>query len=100
MNAPLEFQNLLRSDRPILALAPMQDVTDRPFMRLISGYGNADVYFTEYFRVLPDSRLDPKILASITQNPRALRSCEHARHPGVSPDQQHEEVYELHRPRR
>ncbi len=47
----------------------MQDVTDLPFMRLISGYGNADVYFTEYFRVLPDSRLDRHILASITQNP-------------------------------
>ena len=47
----------------------MQDITDLPFMRLISGYGNADVYFTEYFRVLPDSRLDRDILASITQNP-------------------------------
>ena len=64
-----EFQTLLRSDAPILALAPMQDVTDLPFMRLISGYGNADVYFTEYFRVLPHSRLDRHILASITQNP-------------------------------
>lgn len=53
----------------MLALAPMQDVTDLPFMRLISAYGNADVYFTEYFRVLPDSRLDPKILSSITENP-------------------------------
>jgi tRNA-dihydrouridine synthase B len=63
------FQNLLRGDETILALAPMQDVTDLPFMRLISGYGNADVYFTEYFRVLPESRLDPQILASITQNP-------------------------------
>ena len=47
----------------------MQDVTDLGFIRLISSYGNADVYFTEYFRVLPDSRLDPHILASITQNP-------------------------------
>ena len=47
----------------------MQDITDLPFMRLISGYGSADVYFTEYFRVLPDSRLDRDILASITQNP-------------------------------
>lgn len=46
----------------------MQDVTDLRFMRLISGYGNADVYFTEYFRVVPESRLDPQILASITQN--------------------------------
>ena len=63
------MQNLLQSAAPILALAPMQDVTDLRFMRLISGYGNADLYFTEYFRVLPDSRLDPQILASITQNP-------------------------------
>src|SRR3954453_12726332 len=64
-----EFQNLLRGSEPVLALAPMQDVTDLPFMRLINGYGNADVYFTEYFRVLPKSRLDRRILASITQNP-------------------------------
>ena len=69
MDGRTEFLRLLRGDEPILALAPMQDVTDLPFMRLISGYGNADVYFTEYFRVLPDSRLDPQILASITQNP-------------------------------
>lgn len=47
----------------------MQDVTDLPFMELISRYGNADVYFTEYFRVLPQSRLEPKILRSITHNP-------------------------------
>jgi tRNA-dihydrouridine synthase len=64
-----DLQKLLQSDEPILALAPMQDVTDLRFMRLISEYGNADVYFTEYFRVLPESRLDPQILSSITQNP-------------------------------
>ena len=69
MAPPAEFLRLLRADEPVLALAPMQDVTDLPFMRLISGYGNADVYFTEYFRVLPESRLDPQILASITRNP-------------------------------
>jgi tRNA-dihydrouridine synthase len=67
------FLNLLAGNEPVLALAPMQDVTDLPFMRLISGYGNADVYFTEYFRVLPQSRLEPQILASITQNPTAGR---------------------------
>ncbi|HEX8680073.1 MAG TPA: tRNA-dihydrouridine synthase family protein, partial [Chthoniobacterales bacterium] len=69
MSASDEFRSSLRGDTPVLALAPMQDVTDLAFMRLISGYGNADVYFTEYFRVLPDSRLDPQILASITENP-------------------------------
>jgi tRNA-dihydrouridine synthase B len=69
MKIRIEFEKLLRGPEPILALAPMQDVTDLPFMRLISGYGNADVYFTEYFRVLPQSRLDPAILKSITHNP-------------------------------
>jgi tRNA-dihydrouridine synthase len=47
----------------------MQDVTDGPFWRLIAGYGGADLYFTEYFRVHPDSVLDASILSSITSNP-------------------------------
>src|SRR5882672_8155597 len=47
----------------------MQDVTDLPFWRLLSGYGGADVYFTEYFRVHATSNLDWHILKSITENP-------------------------------
>ena len=54
---------------PVLALAPMQEVTDLPFWRLMARYGGADLYFTEYFRVTPTSRLDRTILASITKNP-------------------------------
>ena len=69
MDARIEWNKLFAGPDPILALAPMQDVTDLPFMRLIGGYGDADVYFTEYFRVLPESRLDRKILESITKNP-------------------------------
>lgn len=69
MNPRDSWANLLATSEPLLALAPMQDITDLPFLRLISGYGNADVYFTEYFRVLPDSRLDRAILSSITENP-------------------------------
>jgi len=53
----------------MLALAPMQDVTDLPFWRLMTAYGGADVYFTEYFRVHPASCLDWHILESITENP-------------------------------
>jgi nifR3 family TIM-barrel protein len=60
---------LTADEAPILALAPMQDVTDLPFWRLMMRYGGADVYFTEYFRVHEDYRLDRDILASITQNP-------------------------------
>jgi tRNA-dihydrouridine synthase len=60
---------MLRSDEPMLALAPMQDVTDLPFLNLMKAYGGADVYVTEYFRVHPTSNLEPWILRSITGNP-------------------------------
>ncbi len=60
---------LFGSPEPVLALAPMQDVTDLPFWRLLAGYGGADVYVTEYFRVYPNSTLDRSILKSITENP-------------------------------
>src|ERR1051325_4564975 len=54
---------------PILALAPMQDVTDLPFWKLMHDYGGPDLYFTEYFRVHPTSNLEKYILRSITENP-------------------------------
>ena len=63
------LDTLFASPDPILALAPMQDVTDLPFWRLMTRYGGADLYYTEYFRVTPISHLDKPILASITQNP-------------------------------
>src|SRR3977135_2813411 len=64
-----EFDRLLHGPEPILALAPMQDVTDLPFWKLMTAYGGADVYFTEYFRVHPTSNLEKYILKSITENP-------------------------------
>src|SRR5207302_4430660 len=64
-----DFEDLLMRPEPILALAPMQDVTDLPFWRLIAGYGGADVYFTEYFRVHATSTLERHILRSVTENP-------------------------------
>ena len=64
-----QFDELLAGPDPILALAPMQDVTDLPFWRLLIQYGGADVYFTEYFRVHATSNLDWHILKSITENP-------------------------------
>jgi tRNA-dihydrouridine synthase B len=62
------FDRLLDRAGPILALAPMQEVTDLPFWKLIAGYGGADVYFTEYFRVYAGSRLQKHILRSVTEN--------------------------------
>jgi tRNA-dihydrouridine synthase B len=63
------FRALLRGPEPVLALAPMQDVTDLAFWRVMARYGGPDVYWTEYFRVHADSRLERWILESITQNP-------------------------------
>jgi nifR3 family TIM-barrel protein len=64
-----QFDMLLRRQEPVLALAPMQDVTDLPFWRLMAEYGGADLYYTEYFRVHRDSRLEKHILESLVQNP-------------------------------
>jgi tRNA-dihydrouridine synthase len=55
--------------RPLLALAPMQDVTDWAFWKLLAGYGGPDVYFTEYFRVTSGYRLQRSILRSVIDNP-------------------------------
>lgn len=63
------FDQLLALRSPILALAPMQDVTDLPFWRVMQRYGGPDVYFTEYFRVYPTSCLEKQILESIDRNP-------------------------------
>src|SRR5437870_6874267 len=60
---------MLAGNEPILALAPMQDVTDLPFLDLMTRFGGADVYFTEYFRVHATSNLEKHILRSITENP-------------------------------
>ena len=69
MNLRESFDAMLVSPTPVLALAPMQGVTDLPFLRLIAAYGGADVYVTEYFRVYATSRLDKHILKSMTENP-------------------------------
>lgn len=63
------FSALLRAPAPVLALAPMQDVTTLEFMRVVSRYGGPDVYWTEYFRVHAVSTLEKWILDSIDNNP-------------------------------
>jgi tRNA-dihydrouridine synthase B len=65
----MTLQQLLDNPAPILALAPMQDVTDLPFWKLMTAYGGADVYYTEYFRVHSTSHLEKWILESIIKNP-------------------------------
>ncbi len=41
------FAQLFQSVRPVLSLAPMQDITDWPFWRLMARHGGADLYFTD-----------------------------------------------------
>ncbi len=53
---------------PLTALAPMQDVTDLAFMRVIAHYGAPDYFFTEFFRVHAQSRPEKHILRSIDEN--------------------------------
>lgn len=63
------LRTLLSQPEPVLALAPMQDVTDLPFWGVMAHYGGPDVYWTEYFRVHSTSTLDAPILRSIVENP-------------------------------
>ena len=70
MSAPAaQFEQLLAGPAPVLALAPMQDVTDLEFWEVMARYGGPDIYWTEYFRVHSTSNLDKDILRSITHNP-------------------------------
>ena len=68
MNHREQFEALLTRPEPFLALAPMQDVTDAAFWKLMHAYGGADVYWTEFFRVHAVSRPEKWILDSIAQN--------------------------------
>ncbi len=54
--------------QPFTALAPMQDVTDLAFMRVVAHYGAPDYFFTEFFRVHVQSRPEKHILRSIDEN--------------------------------
>ena len=62
------MRDFLPTDRPALVLAPMQDVTDLPFMRVLARRGPPDWFVTEYFRVHPDSKLNAYVLRSIDEN--------------------------------
>ena len=67
----MNLKDALQADRPALVLAPMQDVTDLPFWRVLHRYGGPDIYFTEYFRVHSTSVPDKPILHAIRNKPSA-----------------------------
>lgn len=59
---------LVEAGGPLTALAPMQDVTDLPFMQVMGKYGAPDYFFTEFLRVHATSRLESHIVDSIVQH--------------------------------
>jgi tRNA-dihydrouridine synthase B len=65
----MRLKDLLLPNRPLLILAPMQDVTDLAFWKVIHSYGDPDLYYTEYFRTHRDSKPERHILRSIRENP-------------------------------
>jgi tRNA-dihydrouridine synthase len=64
----MTLDEVMRGPGPVLALAPMQEVTDRAFWTLVHSYGGADVYWTEYFRVHSTSTPEKKIVDAINSN--------------------------------
>ncbi len=62
------MRDLLPAHRPALVLAPMQAITDLPFMRVLARRSLPDWFVCEYFRVHPASSLNPHILRTITEN--------------------------------
>ncbi|MBG1244018.1 tRNA-dihydrouridine synthase family protein [Nostoc sp. NZL] len=68
MSSQVSLPHSLYPYLPLTALAPMQDVTNLWFMKVIAHYGSPDYFFTEYFRVNDTSRLNRSILAAITEN--------------------------------
>ncbi|MDR1192131.1 MAG: tRNA-dihydrouridine synthase family protein [Verrucomicrobiales bacterium] len=63
------FTAALPAGRPALFLAPMREVTDLPFWRVLHRYGGPDVWFTEYFRAHATARLDRDLLHAIRHPP-------------------------------
>ncbi|MCL6753602.1 tRNA-dihydrouridine synthase family protein, partial [Nostoc sp. CCCryo 231-06] len=56
MSSQVSLPQSLQKDLALTALAPMQDVTNLWFMKVIAQYGSPDYFFTEYFRVNDTSR--------------------------------------------
>lgn len=64
----IQLPSSILGSGPISALAPMQDVTNLPFMTVIGKYGSPDYFFTEYLRVHETSRIEPGIIDSVEKN--------------------------------
>lgn len=63
------LSSLFPLGRPALVLAPMQEITDLDFWKILHHYGGPDIYFTEYFRTHRDSTPEKYIVQCIRENP-------------------------------
>jgi tRNA-dihydrouridine synthase len=61
-------KDFIPSIGPALVLAPMQNVTDLPFMRVIAKRGGPDWFVTEFFRIHSSGHLNAYVLRSIEEN--------------------------------
>ncbi len=68
-DAVADLDRLLAGPDPVLALAPMQDITDLPFWRILARHGGPDVYWTEYTRVHATSSLERSVVEAVVHNP-------------------------------
>ncbi|MBE6414521.1 MAG: tRNA-dihydrouridine synthase family protein [Verrucomicrobiaceae bacterium] len=50
-------------------LAPMQDITDAGFMRIVSEFGSPDFFMAEYFRIHEYFYIDPYVLEAVLSRP-------------------------------
>jgi len=58
----------IEAGQPLTALAPMQDVTDVHFMRVVTHYGAPDYFVTEFLRVHQQSTLEKHIIETLDLN--------------------------------
>ena len=76
--------NAEKEKRPILLLAPMADVTDAAFRKIIAKYGKPDAMWTEFVSVNSPSKISVPILmtsaftfcAIVTKHPTSQRPLE------------------------
>ncbi len=67
--------NLFEKNIPATAMAPMQDVNDASFLKIIAEYGAPNIFFAEYFRVHEHSSLDKPVLDAVLSKPKNTPVC-------------------------
>lgn len=67
-----DASDALFSPKKVTFLAPMQDITDEGFMRIVADRGAPDFYMAEYFRIHEYYEFERHILESVLWNPQRV----------------------------